>query len=81
LGSEVLVHFTIAARQAATEAMRELAEDVGDDRVVGQLAGGEQPASSKATLSRSRSTSERCTSSIRRPGSRYAACEASRRAS
>jgi len=48
LGSEVLVHFTVAARQAATEDMRELAEDVGDDRVVGQLADGAQPAS--ATL-------------------------------
>jgi multiple sugar transport system ATP-binding protein len=48
LGSEVLVHFTVAARQAVTEDMRELAEDVGDDRVVGQLAGGEQPSS--ATL-------------------------------
>ncbi len=47
LGAEVLVHFTVAARQAATEDMRELAEDVGDDRAVGQLA-GEQPAS--ATL-------------------------------
>ena len=48
LGSEVLVHFTVAARQAVTDDMRELAEDVGDDRVVEQLAGGEQPAS--ATL-------------------------------
>jgi multiple sugar transport system ATP-binding protein len=48
LGSEVLVHFTVAARQAVTEDMRELAEDVGDDRVVEQLAGGAQPAS--ATL-------------------------------
>ena len=48
LGSEALVYFTVAARQAVTEDMRELAEDVGDDRLVGQLAGGEQPAS--ATL-------------------------------
>ena len=32
LGSEVLVHFTIDARQAMTDEMRELAEDVGDDR-------------------------------------------------
>ena len=32
LGSEVLVHFTIAARQAVTDDVRELAEDVGDDR-------------------------------------------------
>jgi multiple sugar transport system ATP-binding protein len=44
LGSEVLVHFTVAARQAVTEDMRELAEDVGDDRVVVQLAGRDQPA-------------------------------------
>jgi multiple sugar transport system ATP-binding protein len=34
LGAEVLVHFTVAARQAVTADMRELAEDVGDDRVV-----------------------------------------------
>jgi multiple sugar transport system ATP-binding protein len=40
LGSEVLVHFTIAARPAVTEDMRELAEDVGDDRIVDQIAGG-----------------------------------------
>jgi multiple sugar transport system ATP-binding protein len=40
LGAEVLVHFTIAARQAVSEDMRELAEDVGDDRVVEQLAAG-----------------------------------------
>ena len=33
LGSEVLVHFTVAARQAVTEETRELAEDVGDDRL------------------------------------------------
>ncbi len=39
LGAEVLVHFTISARQAVTEDMRELAEDIGDDRVVVQLAG------------------------------------------
>jgi len=38
LGAEVLVHFTIAGRQAATDDMRELAEDVGDDRVIEQLA-------------------------------------------
>jgi multiple sugar transport system ATP-binding protein len=45
LGSEVLVHFTVAARQAVTDDMRELAEDVGDDRIVEQLADGNQPAS------------------------------------
>ena len=43
LGSEVLVHFTGAARQAVTDEMRELAEDVGDDRVLDQLASGAQP--------------------------------------
>jgi len=43
LGSEVLVHFTIAAPQAVTDDVRELAEDVGDDRAVDQLAGGVQP--------------------------------------
>jgi multiple sugar transport system ATP-binding protein len=42
LGAEVLVHFTVAARQAVTDDMRELAEDVGDDRIVGQLAEGVQ---------------------------------------
>jgi ABC-type sugar transport systems, ATPase components len=40
LGSEVLVHFTISGRQAVTEEMRELAEDVGDDRVVQQMDAG-----------------------------------------
>ena len=48
LGSLVLVHFTIAARQAVTEEIRELAEDVGDDRAVEQLKAGAQYAS--ATL-------------------------------
>jgi multiple sugar transport system ATP-binding protein len=47
LGAEVLVHFTISARQAVTEDMRDLAEDVGDDRVVDQLAGG---TSQEATI-------------------------------
>ena len=46
LGAEVLVHFTVAARQAVTEHVRELAEDVGDDRV-GQLVEAPQP---EATL-------------------------------
>jgi hypothetical protein len=39
----VLVHFTIAARQAITDDVRELAEDIGDDRAVGQLAAGCSP--------------------------------------
>ena len=39
LGSEVLVHFTVAAPQAVTDDVRELAEDVGDDRAVGAARG------------------------------------------
>jgi multiple sugar transport system ATP-binding protein len=38
LGSEVLVHFTTSARQAVTDEMRELAEDMGEDRPVGAQA-------------------------------------------
>jgi len=38
LGSEIMVHFTIEARQAMTEDVRELAQDVGDERAVRQLA-------------------------------------------
>jgi multiple sugar transport system ATP-binding protein len=33
LGSEIMVHFTIDAKPAVTEEVRELAEDTGDDRV------------------------------------------------
>ncbi|HEV8459226.1 MAG TPA: sn-glycerol-3-phosphate ABC transporter ATP-binding protein UgpC [Gaiellaceae bacterium] len=40
LGAEVLVHFTIAAQQAVTDDVRELAEDVGDDRIVERQAAG-----------------------------------------
>jgi multiple sugar transport system ATP-binding protein len=46
LGAEVLVHFTVDARQAVTSDVRELAEDVGDDRALEQLASG----SPRATL-------------------------------
>ena len=42
------MHFTIAAPQAATDDVRELAEDVGDDRAVGQLAAGRRQ--NEATL-------------------------------
>ena len=76
LGSEVLVHFSVAARQAVTDEMRELAEDVGDDRVVehsqpvrsplrrrSSAASARAHGSSRAMTSRSRSTSGRCTSS------------------
>jgi multiple sugar transport system ATP-binding protein len=34
LGSEIMVHFSIKARHAMTEEVRELAEDVGDERAV-----------------------------------------------
>jgi multiple sugar transport system ATP-binding protein len=34
LGSEIMVHFTIDARHAVTDEVRELAEDAGDDRIV-----------------------------------------------
>ena len=40
LGSEIMVHFSIAANQAATEEMRELARDVGDERAIAQLDEG-----------------------------------------
>ena len=43
LGSEIMVHFTIEANQAATEEMRELAKDVGDERAVAQLEEGGTP--------------------------------------
>jgi multiple sugar transport system ATP-binding protein len=33
LGSELMVHFTVEARQAVTEDVKELAQDAGDDRV------------------------------------------------
>jgi multiple sugar transport system ATP-binding protein len=46
LGAEVLIHFTIAARQAVTDHVRDLAEDVGDDRVVDQLADAPQKEAS-----------------------------------
>ena len=38
LGSEVLVHFTTSARQAVTDEMRELAEDMGEDRPTDERA-------------------------------------------
>jgi len=40
LGSEIMVHFSIAARPAVTDDVRELAQDVGDDRKVEDLAEG-----------------------------------------
>jgi multiple sugar transport system ATP-binding protein len=40
LGSEIMVHFSIAAKQAVTDDVRELAHDVGDERKIAQLAEG-----------------------------------------
>jgi multiple sugar transport system ATP-binding protein len=40
LGSEIMVHFSIAAKQAMTEDVRELAQDVGDERRMEELAAG-----------------------------------------
>jgi multiple sugar transport system ATP-binding protein len=40
LGSEMLVHFSIAARPAVTDEVRELVADVGDDRALEHLAEG-----------------------------------------
>jgi multiple sugar transport system ATP-binding protein len=37
LGPEVLMHFSVQARAAVTDEIRELAEDVGDDRAVEHL--------------------------------------------
>ncbi len=47
LGPEVLMHFSVAARQAVTDEVREIAEDAGDDRIGEQLSSG---ASSSTTL-------------------------------
>jgi multiple sugar transport system ATP-binding protein len=47
LGPEVLMHFSVAAEPAITDEVRELAEDVGDDRAVGQLG---VPGLAKAQL-------------------------------
>lgn len=45
LGSEVMVHFTVDAKQALTEDVRELAKDVGEETTAEEAA-----ASGKATL-------------------------------
>ena len=38
LGSEIMVHFSIRAKHATTEDVRELAQDVGDERAVDEAA-------------------------------------------
>jgi multiple sugar transport system ATP-binding protein len=40
LGSEVMAHLSVPIPPARTEEARELAEDVGDERAVGELEGG-----------------------------------------
>jgi multiple sugar transport system ATP-binding protein len=45
LGSEIMVHFTVDARQALTDDVRELAQDVGDERRVQKLEEGAAPHS------------------------------------
>jgi multiple sugar transport system ATP-binding protein len=47
LGSEIMVHFSIAAKPAVTDDVRELAQDVGDERALQELAEG---AAESATL-------------------------------
>ena len=47
LGSEIMVHASVDATPALTEDVRELAEDVGDDRAVQQI---EEQAAPGATL-------------------------------
>jgi multiple sugar transport system ATP-binding protein len=44
LGSEIMVHFTIPGRHAATEDVRELKEDLGDERAVELPGEGENTA-------------------------------------
>ena len=41
LGSEIMVHFTVDAPPALTEDVRELAQDLGDERAVEEKAGAE----------------------------------------
>ena len=47
LGSEIMAHVNVDARPAVTEDVRELAQDVGDERAVHELASG---APAEATL-------------------------------
>jgi len=40
LGSEIMVHFSISAKQAVTDDVRELAQDIGDERAMQEIATG-----------------------------------------
>jgi multiple sugar transport system ATP-binding protein len=42
LGSEIMVHFKVAAKPALTDDVRELAQDVGDERAVSEMDDGDQ---------------------------------------
>ena len=42
LGSEIMVHFTVDAPPALTEEVKELAKDIGDERVVEEAETGQQ---------------------------------------
>jgi multiple sugar transport system ATP-binding protein len=42
LGSEIMVHFTVDAPAALTEDVKELAKDIGDERMVEEAASGNQ---------------------------------------
>ena len=48
LGSEIMVHFTIPARPALTEDVRELAQDTGDERAVQELDKGGETETTEA---------------------------------
>ncbi len=45
LGSEIMAHFTIDARPALTDDVRELAQDLGDERAVQEVEAGSKEAS------------------------------------
>ncbi len=49
LGSEIIVHFVTAARPAVTEEVRELAEDIGDERLAEEVD-AEAKGPARATL-------------------------------
>src|SRR4029079_6904081 len=44
IGSETLIHFSVAARPAVTDDVRELAQDVGDACALAELPAGPPPS-------------------------------------